>query len=97
MNVFQSEKKKAQTNTHSKPRMHALARLYSFINVGKLLRLILKEQRRNAALVMTPAQPYLALHNLPEVFGFPAEIHTHKKQKNNWHMEKKTCAQTRRK
>lgn len=60
---------------------HALARSYSFINVGNLLRWILKQRCRNAALVLTLGQPYLALHNLPEVFGFPAEIHTHVRAK----------------
>lgn len=56
---------------------HALTHLYSFINVGNLLRLILKQRCRNAALVLTLGHPYLALHNLPEVFGFPAKKYAH--------------------
>lgn len=62
-----------ERNAHTQRREHALTRLYSFINVGNLLRLILKQRCRNAALVLTLGQPYLALHNLPEVFGFPAK------------------------
>lgn len=57
-------------------------RSYSFINVGNLLCLILKQLCRNAALVVTLGQPYLALRNLPEVFGFSGETRTQEHAKN---------------
>lgn len=49
---------------------HVCNCLYSFINVGNLLHWILKQQWRNAALVLALEQPYLTLHNLWEVFAF---------------------------
>lgn len=49
---------------------HVCNCLYSFINVGNLLHWILKQQWRNAALVLALEQPYLTLHNLCEVFAF---------------------------
>lgn len=42
-------------------------------------------------LLLTLSQPYLALHNLPEVFAFQAQIHTHVHIKTCQHL---ACAHT---
>lgn len=71
-------------------------RSHSFINVGKLVHLILKQQQqcRNAALLLLltlAGQSYLALHNLPEVFAFQAKIHTHVHKENTPAVKSEAC------